>query len=95
MRSAGTEAGIVKEAKEIQLHAKNMAASNQFTELLSTTRNRQVKQHFDSSHKPVGLHSILRPDEWRYTQCRTGHPVISFGATKPPAHPEDGDGVSS
>jgi hypothetical protein len=23
------------------------------------------------------------------------HLVISFGATKPPAHPDDGDGISS
>ena len=29
------------------------------------------------------------------TQCRVGHLVISFGATKLPAHPEVGDGVSS
>jgi hypothetical protein len=34
-------------------------------------------------------------DKRRYTQCRVGHLIISFGATKPPAHPEDGDGVCS
>jgi hypothetical protein len=28
-------------------------------------------------------------------QCRVGHLVISFGATQPPAHPEDGGRVSS
>jgi hypothetical protein len=32
---------------------------------------------------------------WIYTQCRVGHLVTSFGATKPPAYPEDGDRVSS
>jgi len=29
------------------------------------------------------------------SQRRVGHLVISFGATKPPAHLEDGDGISS
>jgi hypothetical protein len=29
------------------------------------------------------------------THCRVGRLVISFGATKPPAHPEYGDGFSS
>ena len=29
-----------------------------------------------------------------YKLRRDGQLVISFGATKPPAHPEDGDGVS-
>jgi len=42
-----------------------------------------------------GLHSNPQPDIQRYTQRRVGHLVISFGATKPPAHPEVGDGVSS
>jgi len=31
----------------------------------------------------------------RDIQHREEHPVISFGITKPPAHPEDGDRVSS
>jgi hypothetical protein len=30
----------------------------------------------------------------RDAQRRVGHLVISFGATQPPAHPEDGGGVS-
>jgi len=30
-----------------------------------------------------------------YTQRRVGHLIISFGATTPPAHPEDGDAVSA
>jgi len=29
------------------------------------------------------------------SQGRVGHPLISVGATKPPAHHEDGDRVSS
>jgi len=40
--------------------------------------------------------------EWNATplvsgrsQKIVGHLVISFGSTIPPAHPEDGDGVSS
>jgi len=30
-----------------------------------------------------------------YTQRRIGQLVFNFGTTKPPAHPEDGDGVSA
>jgi len=30
-----------------------------------------------------------------YTKRRVGHLIINFGATKPPAHPEDGDAVSA
>ena len=41
----------------------------------------------------VALHTT--PYEWRYTQHRVGHLVISFGSTKQsPAQPEDGDEVS-
>jgi hypothetical protein len=29
-----------------------------------------------------------------YTQRRVGQLGFSFGTTRPPAHPEDGDGVS-
>jgi hypothetical protein len=32
---------------------------------------------------------------WICTQCRVAPLVISFGATKPPAHPEHGDGVTA
>jgi len=50
--------------------------------------------------QPSYLRSAVREEECdpsnsRPTERRVGHLVISFGATKPPAHPEDGDGVSS
>ena len=38
---------------------------------------------------------IPRPAERRYTQRRVGYRVIVSGSTKPPAHPENGDGVST
>jgi hypothetical protein len=59
------------------------------------TKNEQVQQTLDSFHQPEESHSICRPGERRYTQHTAGHLVISFGSTKPPAHPEYGDRISS
>jgi len=54
-----------------------------------------VQWPLDSSHQPEESHSIRCPCKRRYTKHTIGHLVISFGTTKPPAHPEYGDRVSS
>jgi hypothetical protein len=60
-----------------------MAASNQLTEMLYTTKNKQMQWHFDSSHYPEGCIPIHN-QTYRDLHSRVGHLVKSFGATKPP-----------
>ena len=80
------------------LHIKlYMAAGNQFTEMLTTTSNKQPRPSATTVWllpltRGVTFYSMPRPN--RFTHHTVGHLVIRCGATKPPAHPEDGDGVS-
>jgi hypothetical protein len=101
---------IVKKAIEFQLHDENFNKESGFIlsctwqpviSLLKQSPQPRIdspgqgQQPFDSFHLPKGSHSILQPAKQRHTQHRVGQLNISFGATKPPAHAEDGDGVSS
>jgi len=67
-------------------------------ETLSTTSSRQPWPSAETFlllplTRGVTFQTMLY--EWRYTQHRVGHLVISFGFTKqPPAQPEDVDEVS-
>jgi len=76
-----------------------IAASNQFTETLSITSNRQIWPSVATCRlllltRGVAFHPAPGQTEI-YMQLRVGHLVISLGSTKPPVHPEDGDTVSS
>ena len=77
------------------LHIKfYMAAGSQFTETLSTTRPSVITFWLPPLTRRVASHFTPGQTEI-YSAELVLHLVTSFGTTKPPAQPEDGDGVSS